>query len=153
MYPSTRIGVHDVDEIASAGGPVGSDAGIDWARVPDGSIPARVVAGGRAGDGQAWRGRSRFVMGPLPMGWIGAAARCGDARALPVLLALKAKADAGRETWTKPPATVLQDLGVGRMARSRAIAALERAGLVEVRRRRGRPPLVRLVPWRDREGG
>jgi DNA-binding transcriptional ArsR family regulator len=83
------------------------------------------------------------------MGWIGAAVRCGDARALPVLLALKAKADAGREAWVKPPATSLQDLGVGRMARSRAIAALERAGLVEVRRRRGRPPLVRLVPWRE----
>jgi DNA-binding transcriptional ArsR family regulator len=87
------------------------------------------------------------------MGWVGAAVRCGDAKALAVLLALKAKADAGREAWTKPPAAALEDLGVGRMARSRAIAALERAGLVEVRRRRGRPPLVRLVPWQDGEDG
>ena len=76
------------------------------------------------------------------MGWIGAAVRCGDSRALPVLLALKAKADADRETWVKPPATMLQALGIERMARSRAIAALERAGLIEVQRRPGRPPLV-----------
>src|SRR4051812_47540560 len=140
-------------EIASPADPFGPGEAVDWAALPDRLLPARVVPSERAGRRQASRERSTFVKGPLPLGWIGAAVRCGDARGLPVLLALKAKADAGRETWTKPPATVLQDLGVGRMARSRAIAALERAGLVEVRCRRGRPPLVRLVPWRAREDG
>ena len=140
-------------EIASPDEPAHPGGSTDWATVPDRLVPARVVASERAGGRRASRERSTFVKGPLPMGWIGAAVRCGDARALPVLLALKAKADAGRETWVRPPATSLQDLGVGRMARSRAIGALERAGLVEVRRRRGRPPLVRLVPWREGEGG
>ena len=142
-----------MDEFASPIEPARPVGPVDWAKVPDGLVPSLVVPSGRARGRQASRARSRFVKGQLPMGWIGAAVRCGDTKALPVLLALKAKADAGRETWVKPPATSLQDLGVGRMARSRAIAALERAGLVEVRRRRGRPPLVRLVPWRDGEGG
>jgi DNA-binding transcriptional ArsR family regulator len=142
-----------MDEIASPAEPFRPGEVVDWETVPDRLLPTRVVPSERAERTRADRGRSAFVKGPLPLGWIGAAVGCGDARGLPVLLALKAKADAGRETWTKPPATVLQDLGVGRMARSRAIAALERAGLIEVRRRRGRPPLVRLVPWRAREDG
>ncbi len=142
-----------MDEFVSLGQSARPVGPVDWAKVPDGLVPSLVVPSERAKGRRASRARSMFVKGPLPMGWIGAAVRCGDARALPVLLALKAKADAGRETWVKPPGTSLQDLGVGRMARSRAIAALERAGLVEVRRRRGRPPLVRLVPWREGEDG
>ncbi len=142
-----------MDEFTSPGQSVRPVGSVDWAKVPDGLVPSLVVPSERAGGRQTSRARSRFVKGPLPMGWIRAATRCGDAKALPVLLALKAKADAGRETWVKPPAMALQDLGIGRMARSRAIAALERAGLVEVRRRRGRPPLVRLVRWREGEGG
>ena len=143
-----------MDEFASPGQSAPPVGPVDWAKVPDGLVPSLVVPSERTRGRQASRARSRFVKGPLPMDWIGAAVRCGEAKALPVLLALKAKADAGRETWVKPPGVLLQDLGIGRMARSRAIAAVERAGLVEVRRRRrGRPPLVRLVPWREGEGG
>ncbi len=137
----------------AANGSMCPDTETEWAKVPDHLLPTRVVSSGSAETRRRSRQRSTFVKGPLPMGWIGAAVRCGDARALPVLLALKAKADAGRETWVKPPATALQDLGIGRMARSRAITALEHAGLVEVSRRCGRPPLVRLLPWREVEGG
>jgi DNA-binding transcriptional ArsR family regulator len=67
-----------------------------------------------------------------------------------MLLALKYKTDTLRQPWVKPPAAVLRLLGVDKDARSRAIAALERAGLVQVQRRKGRPPLVRLVPWAPR---
>ncbi len=138
-----------MDVIAPCGEDMGSGEAIDWATVPDRLIPTRMVMRERAMAPQAARYRSKFVKGPLPMGWIGAAIRCGDSKALPVLLALKAKADATRQTWVKPPAAILQDLGIDRMARSRAIAALERAGLIEVRRRRGRPPLVSLMPWKE----
>ncbi len=40
-----------------------------------------------------------------------------------------------------------------RAAHSRAVTELERAGLVEVRRRKGYAPLVRLVPRRADEEG
>jgi hypothetical protein len=120
---------------------------VNWASVPDHRIPVRVVPSLRTRD--TTPPRAKFVKGPLPIGWICAAVRCGDNQALPILLALKAKSDATRETWVKPPATILQALGITRMARSRAIAALEHAGLIEIQRRRGRPPLVSLVPWKD----
>jgi hypothetical protein len=78
-----------MSEIASPAEPSRPDGNTDWATVPDHLVPARVVLSERTGQRLASRERSRFVKGPLPMGWIGAAARCGDARALPVLLALK----------------------------------------------------------------
>jgi hypothetical protein len=40
-----------------------------------------------------------------------------------------------------------------RAAHSRAVTELERAGLIEVRRRKGYAPLVRLVPRRGDDGG
>jgi hypothetical protein len=65
------------------------------------------------------------------------AARAGHPQALPVLLELKYKTDTLRQPWVKPPATVLRLLGVDKDARSRAIAALERAGLERVAGRLG----------------
>ena len=67
--------------------------------------------------------------------------------------ALRFKADASREPLVKPPFRVLTGWGFSADDRSRAIRALEQARLVEVHRRKGRPPLVRLLPWRGGAGG
>jgi hypothetical protein len=126
----------------------------DWSGVPDALIPARKVDTSGPGDRAAAAKReARFIKGPLPIGWVAAATIAGHPLALPVLLALKHKADLLRQPWVKPPAAVLRLFGVDKDGRSRAIAALERAGLVEVRRRKGRPPLVQLVPWRSSAAG
>ena len=131
----------------------------DWSGVPDALVPVRRLdPSGPEGRARAAKRGAQFIKGPLPLGWVATAAKAGHPLALPVLLALKYKADTVRQPWVKPPAAVLRLLGVDKDARSRAIAALERAGLVEVRRRKGRPPLVRLVPWAPRpssvtEGG
>jgi hypothetical protein len=111
-------------------------------------LARKVATSGPADRARAARRGARFIKGPLPLGWLAAAAKAGHPLALPVLLALKHKTDVVRQEWVKPPASVLRLFGVDKDGRSRAIAALERAGLVEVRRRRGRPPLVRLLPWR-----
>jgi hypothetical protein len=142
--------------IAAPGEPFSSHALAlapeDWSGVPDVLIPARKVdTSGPADRARAATREARFIKGPLPLGWVAAAARAGHPLALPVLLALKHKADTLRQPWVKPPAAVLRLLGVDKDGRSRAIAALERAGLIEVRRRKGRPPLVRLLPWRAGE--
>ena len=126
----------------------------DWSGVPDALVPVRKLdLSGPEGRARAARREAQFIKGPLPLGWVATAAKAGHPLALPVLLALKYKADTVRQAWVKPPAAVLRLLGIDKDARSRAIAALERAGLVEVRRRRGRPPLVRLVPWAPRPSG
>ena len=120
----------------------------DWSGVPDALIPARKVdtSGPEQRARAAGRG-ARFIKGPLSLDWLALAVKAGHPLALAVLLALKHKADVLRQPWVKPPAAVLRLFGVDKDGRSRAIAALERAGLVEVRRRKGRPPLVRLLPW------
>ena len=124
----------------------------DWSGVPDALIPARKVDTSDPGDrARAARREARFIKGPLPLGWVAAAIKAGHPLALPVLLALKHKADTLRQPWVRPPAAVLRLFGVDKDGRSRAIAALERAGMVEVRRRKGRPPLLRLVPQRTGE--
>jgi hypothetical protein len=121
------------------------------ADVPDAAIPVRKIGAEdrRHQTGQA----TRFVKGPLALDWIGAAARSGHAKAPLMLLALRFKADASREHWVKPPFRVLTEWGFSADDRSRAIRALERAGLAEVHRRKGRPPLVRLLPWRGGASG
>ena len=129
-------------------------APADWSNVPDALIPVRKVDTlGPEGRARAVRREAQFIKGPLPVGWVAAAAKAGHPLALPVLLALKYKTDTLRQPWVKPPATILRLMGVDKDARSRAIAVLERAGLIEVQRRPGRPPLTRLVPWKDGQGG
>src|SRR3954454_17909205 len=126
----------------------------DWSGVPDALIPDRPLgSSGPEGRARAARREAQFIKGPLPLGWVARAVKAGHPHALPVLLALKCKTDTLRQPWVQPPATVLRLLGVDKDARSRAIAALERAGLVQVQRRKGRPPLVRLVPWAPRPSG
>jgi hypothetical protein len=52
-----------------------------------------------------------------------------------------------RRDWVRVRTHLRQSLGfTNRAARSRAVAELERLGFVEVRRRKGYAPLVRLVP-------
>src|SRR4051794_26696832 len=126
----------------------------DWSGAPDALIPVRKLdTSGPDGRARAGKREAQFIKGPLPLGWIATAAKAGHPLALPVLLALKYKADTLRQPWVKPPAAVLRLLGVDKDARSRAIAALERTGLVQVQRRKGRPPLVRLVPWAPPSSG
>src|SRR3954447_5909769 len=126
----------------------------DWSGIPDALIPVRPLgSSGPEGRARAAKREAQFIKGPLLLGWVAKAARAGHPQALPVLLALKYKTDTLRQPWVKPPAAVLRLLGVDKDARSRAIAALERAGLVEVQGRRGRPPLVRLVPWAPPSSG
>src|SRR4051794_22330090 len=126
----------------------------DWSDVPDALIPVRTLrSSGPEGRARAARREAQFIKGPLPLGWVAKAARAGDPQALPVLLALKYKTDILRQPWVTPPAVVLRLLGVDQDARSRAIPGLEQAGLVGVQRRRGRPPLVRLVRCEPRPSG
>ena len=58
------------------------------------------------------------------------------------------------QEWVRVRTHLLAAVGLGTTwARSRAYAELERAGLIEVRRRKGYAPLVRLVPRHVGEGG
>jgi hypothetical protein len=69
--------------------------------------------------------------------------------ALGLWLTIRAQTKMEGSEWVRVRTHLLEAIGLGTTwARSRAYAELERAGLIEVRRRKGYAPLVQLVPQR-----
>ena len=86
----------------------------------------------------------RFLKGPIPWDWVEIASKLpGKALALGMLLWREAGMDGiGPVTITSAKAAAL---GIDRSAKSRAVADLERVGLVRVERRPRQNPLVTLI--------
>ena len=81
-----------------------------------------------------------------------AVSRLSTARALGLWLIIRAQMRMEGKDWVRVRTHLLEGIGLGTTwARSRAYAELKRAGLIEVRRRKGYAPLVRLVPQRAGE--
>ena len=94
---------------------------------------------------RAHRGRSEpFLRGPIPVRLIGAALDL-PGRPLPVLLAIWHRVALTGKPWVSLPANVMADFRFGRTVKARAIAELERAGLIRVKRTPGWPVMVSLA--------
>jgi DNA-binding transcriptional ArsR family regulator len=119
-----------------------------WEGVADWEVPVTKISpvGSVRRDGL-------FIKGPIPVGQMSAAIVAGHVKAPLMLLAIKFRVDVEQTKWVKQPTPLLSEWRFTASDRSRSIAALEKAGLIEVRRRDGRPPLVRLVPWKVRDNG
>jgi len=75
-------------------------------------------------------------------------------RAVGLWLTIRMQANIEGREWVRVRTHLRESLGFSnRAAHSRAVAELERAGLIEVRRRKGYAPLVRLVPRQTGEEG
>jgi len=85
-----------------------------------------------------------FIKGPLPGPWIGRAAGL-PGRALHVALALWHLAGLANGRRVKPTWRIWDRFGVSPDTGRRGLLALERAGLVEVKRGSGRCPDVRIL--------
>lgn len=90
----------------------------------------------------------RFLKGPIPWPWLVAAANLRG-RTLHVAVVLWFLAGLTRSTTVKLGGRQLAELGVDRHAKYRALRALERAGLVRVKRSPGQNPLVTLFSVGD----
>ena len=89
-----------------------------------------------------------YLGGPIPMGWAErATALPGRAWHLACALWFEALCSAGRSPTVQLPPRTLRRFGLGsRTTLYRALAALAAAGLVSVEARRGRTPLVTILP-------
>ena len=85
----------------------------------------------------------RFLKGPIPWAWIIAAAKL-PGHALLVGLCIWRLAGATKSYNVSFGNSDLKPLGIDRAAKSRALQALETAGLISLARRRGRFPTVTL---------
>jgi len=98
--------------------------------VPLGSLPDRRSA--------------QFLKGPVDWDWIIAASRARG-RALEVGLCLWRLAGVMKTMTVRLATKEVEPLGIDRYAKARALAALEKAGLIRVERKRGRFPVVTIV--------
>jgi len=93
-------------------------------------IETDVLRGSRA------RREGRFLKGPIPLFDIGAAARL-PGKVLTIFLAVHHQTALTGKPAVTLPKSLLQDLGISKDAKARAVAALEAAGLIEVVRASG----------------
>jgi len=93
---------------------------------------------------QRVRTREGFVKGPIPLGWITAAAQ-RPGRALQVAIAIWYLAGFSNARTVKLRPSTIRLFGIDRHAAYRGLHALERARLVSVRRHRGRCPTVTIL--------
>lgn len=90
-----------------------------------------------------------FVKGPIPRAWLLRAMRL-PGRSLHVSLELWYRAGlTGSAEVVLSLSSVSEACVIDRATASRALGALESAGLVSVRRQVGRAPRVTLLDWRD----
>jgi hypothetical protein len=75
-------------------------------------------------------------------------------RSVGLWLAIRMQTKLEGQDWVRVRTHLRESLGfTNRAAHSRAVTELERAGLIEVQRRKGYAPLVRLVPQQPGEQG
>jgi hypothetical protein len=85
-----------------------------------------------------------FLRGPIPIQLIGAVLEL-PRRPLPVLLAICHRTAITGQPWVTLPERVMAEFKFDRKVKSRALAEMERAGLIQVKRTPGRPVLVSLA--------
>ena len=88
--------------------------------------------------------RGRFLKGPVPLEWLIEAAKLpGKSLHVGVVLWFLSGLKKSREVTFAPSRR--REFGIGRHASYRALKCLEMAGLVRLKRKRGRAPLVTIV--------
>jgi hypothetical protein len=86
----------------------------------------------------------KFLKGPIPWPWLCAAAAQGG-KCLQVGLCLWRLSGAKKSPTVRLSNLEVEELGVDRYAKSRALKKLEAVGLVSVKRRRGAYPVVTIL--------
>jgi hypothetical protein len=125
----------------------GSDAyDPDRLRVRPNDIPAAKLETDTARKRKAARDRL-FIPSTAWPEFAAVVAAGVSGRAVGLWMAIRMQARLEGEPWVRVRTHLRASLGFNnRAAHSRAVTELERAGLIEVRRRKGYAPLVRLVP-------
>ena len=89
-----------------------------------------------------------FLKGPVPLIWLARAACCRG-KALHVAIILCYRAGLQKSDTIKVPGWTAKKFGLDRHAKTRALKALEEAGLVSITRRQGCSPQVTLLEHRQ----
>ena len=113
---------------------------------PDKEIPARRMVWGKSGyvEPSQQKIKRQFVRGPISLPWITRASQLpGKALHVGIMLWYLAGVNQSKEVMVSN--TRLSGWGISRHQKARALSALERAGLVKVKRGTGKNPRVLIV--------
>jgi len=86
-----------------------------------------------------------FLRGPIPLPWLTAAAKLSGKGPLAVALALWFEAGRRNSTEVRLTTAILNRFNVNRKAKYRALASLEKAGLVRVHQEPRKNPVVTIL--------
>ncbi len=85
-----------------------------------------------------------FLKGPIPWNWLQKASML-PGKSLHVGIGLWKRSGMQKSRTVKLSNVAMEDIGVDRFAKRRALEALEKAGLISVQRGQGRSPIVTLL--------
>jgi hypothetical protein len=133
------------------------DFDLDGLRIPQVGVPdekagvRRLPSNKRHFDKSNWID-GEFINGRLPLSWWGLACQLSGPKILPVALAIWFLAGLrGRKYDLSLTSATLQRFSVtDRSTKYRALKSLENAGLIQVRRRPGKNPLVTILESAER---
>ncbi|MFO0800494.1 MAG: hypothetical protein U0804_23755 [Gemmataceae bacterium] len=86
-----------------------------------------------------------FLKGPIPLPWLTTASKLSGKAPLAVALAIWFEAGRRKSNEVKLTTAILQRFSVNRKAKYTALAALEAAGLIRVRRQPRKNPVVTIL--------
>lgn len=89
--------------------------------------------------------KGRFLKGPIPLNWLMEAAKL-PGKSLHVGIVIWFKAGLTKSHSVSVPNGLLSTFGVDRHAKARALVSLESAGLISVKRKSGKNPVITILP-------
>ena len=93
--------------------------------------------------------QGEFLKGPIPLAWLGRAAKLPGKASLATALAIMFEVGRRRSQEIVLTSAILKRFGVNRKAKYRALKLLEKAGLISVVRRPRKNPLVAVLVVED----
>lgn len=121
-------------------------ANLDRLRLPLDQTQMRSVATkkGLQASFKPMRIKGEFLKGPIPLAWLTVASKLSGKAPLAVALAIWFEAGRGRCKEVTLTTAILNRFGINRKAKYRALEALEKAGLISVKRKPRRNPIVAI---------
>jgi DNA-binding transcriptional ArsR family regulator len=86
----------------------------------------------------------KFIKGPIPLSWIKTAAKL-PGKALEISMVLWFLKSVNKRNTVRLSGKMIKEFGVSRPTYYRGLKALEDAGLVSIKRRVGRSPVVKII--------
>jgi len=120
---------------------------VGYDSLDDRKLPCRPSVGTlRLKETQAQRKASQFLKGPIPLTWLQKAASLpGKALAVALAIQFKRGLNGNNDAIAVTTKLVQKIVEMNRKTLYRAIADLERAGLIKVERQRGQSPRVTIL--------